>query len=337
MSTESHRKIEETAGDWLAKRDAGEWTDTDQVRFDRWLNESVLNRVAYLRIEHVWDRAERLQVLGAGIPHNEIPRPGQWVLSPFFNKTMAVSGVSAIRSARGFAALAASLFAVALGVGWHLWPSGSSNYRTPVGGLASVPMSDGSKVTLNTDSEIRIAVTKKERKVELEHGEAFFEVAHDPNRPFIVHAGDKRVIAVGTKFSVRRDADDVEVIVTEGKVRVETEGKSTGSVEALVAGTIAHATDNGVLLQTTRLADAEESLSWRNGILVFHELTLADAVAEFNRYNTRKIIIDDPGVAALRVAGNFRANNVDAFVRLLERGYPLRVEEHDDQLILKAR
>jgi transmembrane sensor len=84
VSTESHKKIDAAAGDWFAKRDSGEWTDADQIRFDQWLNESPLNRVAYLRIEHVWERAQRLQVLGAGIPPNEIPPPGHWVLSPFF-------------------------------------------------------------------------------------------------------------------------------------------------------------------------------------------------------------------------------------------------------------
>jgi transmembrane sensor len=85
------------------------------------------------------------------------------------------------------------------------------------------------------------------------------------------------------------------------------------------------------------LAEAEESLSWRQGVLVFHQMTLAEATAEFNRYNARKIVIEDPAVASLRVAGSFRANNVDAFVRLLERGYPLHVEERNDGFVLSAR
>lgn len=347
MSTESHKKIDEAAGNWLARRDSGEWTEADQRRFDQWLNESPLNRVAYLRIEHIWERAQRLQALGAGIPASEVPPPGRWVLSPFFDKarrTAPVSGFSGLfetadaGTGRKVRALAAGiLLAAALGTAWYSWPSGSS-YRTPIGGLASVPMSDGSKVTLNTDSAIRVAVTEKERRVELQQGEAFFEVAKDPKRLFVVRAGNKRVIAVGTKFSVRREAEDIQVIVTEGRVRVETEGKrQSGSAESLVAGTVAHASDAGVLLQKKQLTEAEESLSWREGVLIFHELTLADAVAEFNRYNARKIVIEDPRVAALRVAGNFRANNVDAFVRLLERGYPLRVEARDDQILLKAR
>jgi len=194
-------------------------------------------------------------------------------------------------------------------------------------------MADGSKVILNTDSQIHVEVNQHERRVDLERGEAFFEVAKDASRPFVVHAGNKRVVAVGTQFSVRREADDLQVVVTEGKVRIE----SSGSPQAVVAGTVARASEAGVLLKKEDIAQAEESLSWRTGTLVFREMTLADAVDEFNRYNTHKIVIEDASVGSLEVAGSFRADNVDAFVRLLARGYPLRVEQHNDELIIKAR
>jgi transmembrane sensor len=199
-------------------------------------------------------------------------------------------------------------------------------------------MSDGSNVTLNTDSEIRVALTAKERRIDLEHGEAFFDVAHDHTRPFVVHAGDKRVTAVGTKFAVRREPDGIRVVVTEGKVLVQTGGTDdTGSAEPVSAGTIARASDAGVLLQPQQSTEAEDVLSWRHGVLVFRQMTLGEASAEFNRYNARKIVIEDPAVARMRVAGSFRANNVDAFVRLLERGYPLHVEERGEQFLLSAR
>lgn len=337
MSTERYKKIDELAGDWLAQRDSGDWTDEHQRRFEQWLNESPLHRVAYLRIEHVWERSERLKVLGAGVPAGEIPPRNGWNLSPFFERQERAS-----HPKHWLRALAAGiLLSIAVATGYYFWPSGTA-YNTPIGGLASVPMSDGSKVTLNTDSKVRVAVTEKERRVDLEQGEAFFEVAKDPHRPFVVHAGNKRVIAVGTKFSVRLDSGDVEVVVTEGKVRVES--GETGEVarssdhSALVAaGTIAQASDAGVLLQTSQLADAEEALSWRQGVLVFRQMTLADASDEFNRYNTRRIVIEDPAIASLRVAGSFRANNVEAFVRLLERGYPLRAEQRGDQFVLIAK
>jgi transmembrane sensor len=234
-------------------------------------------------------------------------------------------------------AIAASLvLAFALSSGWYFWPHGTI-YRTDVGGLESVPLSDGSKVTLNTASEIRIAVTETERRVTLDQGEAFFEVAKDPTRPFVVSAGNKRIIAVGTKFSVRREADDVRVVVTEGRVRIERSGASGHvPVSQLSAGTVARAGDADTLVQEKPLLEAEEYVSWRTGYLVFRDTALSDAVAEFNRYNVQKIVIEDPAVAAMHVGGNFRSTNVEAFVRLIEQGFAIHAEAHGDQILLKA-
>jgi transmembrane sensor len=246
------------------------------------------------------------------------------------------------RRRRLFAAVATVLLALGVGSYLALAPRGE-RYVTPVGGIASVPMADGSKVTLNTDSQIRIALTNTERDVELKHGEAFFEVSKDPSRPFVVHAGDKRVIAVGTKFSVRRDGDDIEVVVTEGKVRVEdgTAGQSSranGSADVfLTPGSIARAGEAGVLVQRKTLPEAEEQLSWRTGVLMFRNQSLQEAIVEFNRYNVRKIVIQDPAVASLKIEGNFRATNVEAFVRLLESGFPVRAQAEPDQIVLTAK
>lgn len=213
-----------------------------------------------------------------------------------------------------------------------------NTFSTQVGGVELVPLSDGSRVTLNTDSQIHLELSPAERKVELKHGEAFFEVAKDPKRPFVVSVGQKRVIAVGTKFSVLREANDMRVVVTEGKVRVESAaGDPQGSAEFVSAGMVARATDDGVLVQAKPLPEAQEHLSWLKGILTFRETTLGDAVAEFNRYNTRKIVIQDAAVAGLRVAGSFRSTNVDAFVRLLEQGYPIQAEQEGGEIVLKSQ
>ena len=246
------------------------------------------------------------------------------------------------RRTLALACAAALLLAVGGGLYLALAPNGE-RYATPVGGLASVPMADGSKVTLNTDSQIRIALTDTERRVELGHGEAFFEVSKDPNRPFVVRAGDQRVIAVGTKFSVRREGDDIEIVVTEGKVRVEDgaagrDSRVGGAADVfLTPGSIARADDAGVLVQRRTLPEAEEHLSWRTGRLMFRNQGLAEAIAEFNRYNTRKIVIQDPAIADLKIEGNFRATNVEAFVRLLESGFPVRAEVRADQIVLTAK
>lgn len=340
---DSSIQIEETAAAWLARRDSDDWSEADETALAQWLQASTANRVAFIRLESAWQQTQRLKALGAGVPRGTVPSPGEWRRSPFLGRSRSVPDSAVVppsepRRAPMLRRFAAGILVVAaLGAGWQLWPRGSS-YHTEVGGLAAVPMSDGSKVTLNTNSGIRVAISVTERRVELEQGEAFFEVAKDSKRPFIVSVGDKRIIAIGTKFSVKREADDVRVVVTEGRVRVTSASRKIQEpVTQLSAGSIARASDAGVLVQERSLPEAEEYLSWRAGFVIFHETPLADAVAEFNRYNTRKLVIDDPTVAGIRIGGHFRSNNVDAFVRLLQSGFPIHAEQRDEQILLTSQ
>jgi transmembrane sensor len=245
-----------------------------------------------------------------------------------------------------FGMAASLLLALALG-SYHYWLSATADrYTTPVGGIASVPLQDGSNITLNTATEVHVTLSAEEREIDLARGEAFFEVAKDSKRPFVVKAGKKRVIAVGTQFSVLRDGDEIRVIVSEGTVRIEDRGTqsppvlplTSGNTAAVLlsAGSIAHAGDSGVLVQRESLSETQVQLSWRTGILMFRDQTLAEAAAEFNRYNERKIVIRDPAVADLKIEGNFRATNVDAFIRLLESGFPVHASESDAQIVLSS-
>jgi transmembrane sensor len=338
--------IEQRAGEWLAQRDAGEGSVQEQEAFEAWLNESAAHRIAYWRLENAWNETLRLRAFAAGAQSDKPPPPGQLSRSPFFTQLADTYSPSllAVKSTRPRArmrvgALAASLvLAAILSLAWYLWPG--NVYETPVGGMASVPIADGSKVTLNTNSEIKVAITHAERRVDLKQGEAFFEVAKDPSRPFIVIVADKRVVAVGTAFSVRRDNDDIKVVVTEGAVRIDSLLPMTGhrpQGEVLTAGSIATAGRNGLVVRANDLREVEARLAWRSGGLVFNDVPLSEAIAEFNRYSTRKIVIKDPGVAALTIGGNFRTSNVEVFVRLLERGCPIRAEFQRDKIVLTAR
>lgn len=199
-------------------------------------------------------------------------------------------------------------------------------------------MADGSRVTLNTDSAVRVAVSDTERRVDLEQGEAFFDVARDPSRPFVVVAGAQRVVVLGTKFSVRRERDEIRVIVSEGRVRVERRGGAGAQIPTadLTAGSIARSDGEALRVQKTAPSEVERYLSWREGFLVFQETPLADAVAEFNRYNAQKIVIEDAQLAGIPIDGNFRSNNVEAFIRLLENGFPVRIERTGDRVIVRA-
>jgi transmembrane sensor len=362
MSTESTEQTEQTAAEWLIRRHSGTWGQSDQAELDLWLGESSLNLVAYLRLELGWEEAGRLRAVASPDQPDLPPFPSQLTLTPFFDPqppttpnaqdvpsadatpsiapSIAPSKASSRRSL--FAVAATVILAAGIGTYVAMVPN-DHRYTTPVGGIRSVPMTDGSKVTLNTDSRIRVDLAERERRVELDKGEAFFEVAKDPIRPFVVTVGSKRVIAVGTQFSVRRDASDVQVIVTEGEVRIEdtTAARApaaNGSSDVfLTPGAVARASDAGVLVQRKTLPEVEEQLSWRSGVLMFRNRTLVQAAAEFNRYNAQKLVIDDPGVASLPIEGNFRATNVAAFAQLLQNGYPVAVTEEGDRIVLKAR
>jgi len=337
--------IEDVASQWLIRRDSGHWTDADQQRLDEWLAASTLHRVTFLRLEWTWSEAGRLKALAAGRDADLPPPRGRWNLSPFFDLKRAgrYAGVAATRLSstwvkgmkrwRMLATAACLILSLAVGAYFaqRLLGLRAGYFATPIGGIEQIPLADGSSVTLNTDSQIQLKFTDTERLVELKRGEAFFHVAHDTRRPFVVAVDGRRVIAVGTRFSVRREAQDVGVVVTEGTVRVDDVGTTF-----LTAGSVASASDAGVLVKHESINSARERLAWRSGVLMFRDRTLSDAVAEFNRYNHTQLVISDPRVAAIRIEGNFRATRVEAFVRLLEAGFPLRAIRHGDEIELMA-
>jgi transmembrane sensor len=344
---------EDQAAAWLAKRDAGDWQPSDQAEFTAWLEAATTHRVAYLRLERIWEEAGRLQVLAAGKGSGAGSSQAVSSRSSRRPPTRRLDGRRA-RKIRFFAAAATVLVAVAVGAYLSFSTPGGEHFTTPVGGTASVPLSDGSHITLNTATEVRVDLSEKERHVNLEKGEGFFVVAKDSKRPFVVEAGNKRVVAVGTQFSVMKEGDDIRVIVAEGTVRMEERVarpqvppaqpqslsssrdlpavvQSAGSAAVLLpAGTIARARDGDVLVEEHSLPKAQEALSWREGYLTFHETTLSDAITEFNRYNERKIRIDDPAVAAIRISGTFRPTNYEAFIRLLRDGFSIRAVDAPD-------
>ncbi len=348
-------RIEEVAAGWFWKRDSGLWTEDDQAQFDAWIRSATAHRVAYLRLKAGWKRAARMKALGAGVPAGVIPPPRSWGDTRFSRGTAPGNAVqppvpepvpvpapkasdSPVNhtSKRRHWAIAATIALTAI-TGLYAYRAGplhGTRYSTPVGGLDTVPLADGSQVILNTDTRIRVDLTSRERRIELDKGEAFFDVAKDPARPFFVQVDNKRVTAVGTKFSVRREGGDIRVTVTEGKVRIDQPAHSS---PLLTAGSVARTSNTETLVREGSAPEAEQMLSWRSGYLVFEATPLAEAVAEFNRYNARKIVIDDPATAALRIGGNFRANNTDAFLWLLQSGFPVNVRRHGERIVLTKK
>jgi transmembrane sensor len=359
----SSREIEHAAAAWLARRDAGNWNERDRQQLDAWLDASVAHRVAFIRLDAAWRQSDRLKALGAGVPAGVVPARGSWTLSPFGNADEPAEEPRHLRSAhtdadpprhvprrhrgqrrgllRHFATAAVLALVVSLALGWrHYTAVEQASYRTAIGDLQEVPLADGSTATLSSDSRILVTLSHGERHVDLQQGEAFFAVAKDPARPFVVSAGGRRVTAIGTRFSVRRDAADLRVVVTQGLVRLESDRLPNGlrqPTTLLPAGSVALASDTGVVVHSGSVQQAEEYLSWRSGFVSFHDTPLATAAAEFNRYNARKIVIGDASVGAMRVGGNFRWSNTDAFVRLLAQGFPIKAREQGDSIVLTRR
>jgi transmembrane sensor len=334
-------EIEATAAEWFAKRESGQWSAADQAQLEAWLDSSTAHRIAFVRIVTAWERSGRLQALGAGVPAGMIPSRDAWSFaadsSSASSKTVP-KRVAKTRSVRLRAVAALVVVGVAVATVWYFVPIRAQYYRTPIGGLSTVPLADGSKITLNTDSQIHVELGPTLRWVKLDQGEAYFDVSKDAARPFVVDVADKRITAVGTQFSVRRDNDDIRVLVTEGRVRIERRGDASPAGEAqLAAGSEARTSNAAVLIAQPAAAQVEQLLSWRSGYILFRDTALADAVADFNRYSVRKIVIQDPAIAGIRIGGNFRCDDAEAFLWLLQSGFPIHVEQRSDRIILTKR
>ncbi len=334
---ESREQAEQAAVSWIARRETGPWSEQDEVAFERWLSGSMSRQVAYYRFKRTWGEVGRLGALGSdALPEQR--------LSDTFDEpdtsqaSLPVHGSRVPRYALVASVLLAVVFALFL---FRNEIFGLNSYSTEVGGLTAVPMADGSRVILNTNSRVRIVVDKHARRIDLQRGEAFFEVAKDPSRPFVVTAGEKQIVAVGTQFSVRREGENIRVAVTEGAVRLMASPQAVAGEQApgvlLSPGAVARAERTGVRVQEQSIAEIEQQLTWRTGILTFRNTPLMEAVAEFNRYNERQIFIEDPGIAAIEVGGVFRSTDLDPFVRLIEDGLSLKVSRSGDRTVLSAR
>jgi len=378
--------IEQTAAAWLLRREAIDWSPADQIQLDRWLAQNSSHRVAYIRLQSVWQNTPRLKSVAAGLPQG-VPPPGLIERTPFFSMHRVAAEDSAapgglegfeplapivvrdancspdhtrefrgpgqtgcvLGAARIRWPLAAGLLLLAACGGWYFWPGGTT-YTTQVGGRATVPTKDGSTITLNTATQLRVRLTDTERHVTLNHGEAYFEVARDPKRPFVVSAANKRVIAVGTKFSVRTEDNQVRVSVTEGTVRLEEEAQRGGrspenldheTAKLLPAGTVAVTSATEPAAVRVRREDVpavEQQLSWLTGSIVLARTPLPEAIAEFNRYSTRQLVLEsDPALQSTVVGGNFRTNNLDGFLRLLEQGFGVHATQDGERIILSRK
>lgn len=334
---------DEAAG-WYVRMRLGEPSADDRRAFDAWLAIDPAHRRAYDEYERLW------AALG---PYGAEPN-----VIAARRELLANEGPRRVRVAQWRAALiaaAAVLAVVAAGLSvmldeWRvtmapeLADSSSvaqhGRFVTGIGERSTVPLEDGSTIVLNTNSEVEPAYSATQRTVRLIRGQALFEVAKDAGRPFVVHAGGRRIVALGTAFDVRLDETGVRVTLVDGRVSVETIAvPRTNQAAAEPAPQRAELEPGEQLIATgnsteVRRADIAAVTSWRDGRLIFSDEALMDAVAEVNRYTRTKLILADPALHELRLSGVFRVGQVGGFVSALEARFPIRVAERDAERVV---
>jgi transmembrane sensor len=316
MATERSRADSEAAG-WFARLNQLSVTTKTLWAYQAWRRDPA-NREAYSRVEAAWDAAGRLTsdpeiraMTAEALARN--PARG--------SQARSRQGLRPAILLAGGAITCAALAAI-----WMLGLT-QPTYRTGVGEQRLVVLQDGSRVRLNTDSELRVRFRANERRVVLARGEAFFEAAHNPARPFVVEADGARVRALGTKFDVRRDVTAVQVTLLEGRVQV-------GPADHPAAATLApnqQLTVSGHAVTSPVAADAGEISSWTTGRLSFRNEALGDALAEVNRYAIHKVSLDGPAALGRQpVSGVFNVGDTPAFVAAVSAYFDLEATTAPD-------
>lgn len=318
MSSPNAGEIEAAAAQWLERCDGEGWNAAQQNDLDVWLATSPRHRAAYWRLKAAWLQAERLPALKPSMADRSTAPQRERRLRPF---------VFRIAAAAAIIAMAGTAAAV------HFAPPSTRLYATAIGERKTLTLADGSKIELNTDTSLRVAIGNP-RKVWLDRGEAFFQIKHDDTHPFLVIAGNHRVVDLGTKFLVRQDAARIEVALVEGSARLESTAPRAPTPAILKPGDVAYATAEKISVVKQPERAITNALGWRHGVVIFDRTTLADAAAELNRYNTKQIVILDPAAARLTIHGRFPSNDTTAIVNVAQDVFGLRVETNGNDILI---
>lgn len=318
---------------WIACLRSDTATAADQRKFTRWLNRSVQNRRAFDAMTELWGDLGAL----AHMPIDELYPESQPAARPLKKADASpADGWNFTQWLLGGGLVAACLV-IALWIGNQrlgVDAFGEQTFTTRVGETRSVALSDGSRVQLNTDTELRVDYRRQERRIQLLRGEAYFDVALQTARPFTVIAGRANIRVLGTRFNVERNPDSTRVSVTGGTVAVsETQSarglrpesvKLTQNQKVSVAG--------GGLSEVTRTS-AEEALDWTHGVLVFEQTPLAEALEELNRY-LKVPAAAAPSVRDHKLSGTFELSDLDNTLKAIATALGLQQDHSNPNLTL---
>lgn len=308
---ESAADIEAAAARWVVRADRG---DLDPAELEAWLAGDTRRQGAFVRAQAAWGLLDRGRALGG----NEASANAR----PRVDRRGLLAGLGVAAAACVAVVVAPRLLA--------------ARYGTAVGEIRRVPLADGSLAAINTDTTLEVAMKPRSREVRLDRGEAWFQVAKDAERPFVVESGPVRVRAVGTAFSVRRRDGGCEVLVTEGVVEVWSEGAGEAP-RRVTAGERVFASDSaGAARPVPASLEITRELAWREGQIVLDGEAFGAAAEEFNRYNARKIVIADPALAEQKLVGWFRTNEPESFARAAASSFGARVTVRGDAILVQS-
>jgi transmembrane sensor len=318
---------EDAAALWAIRRDAAELDAAARSELEAWLAVDERHAGALLRAEAALAYLDRGRALGGKIADEE-----QRQSEP----PAAAHGVRPRFGRRGILAASAGAIAAAF-TGYTILGRQPDTITTALGEVRRVPLADGSIASVNTASRIAFAVRDARREVSLEDGEAWFQVAHDEKKPFVVAAGQVRVQAIGTAFSMRRHQEGVDVLVTEGVVEAWIVGHETRRTR-IAAGSMSFVANKSPDIVTSDASrEIERTLAWRNGELVLNGQTLAYAAAELNRYNRRKLVIEDDRLGRETLVGYFQTEQPEKFARAAAAMLGADIEIEGDTIRLSPR
>lgn len=331
------------AGVWISRLHGGNRTRADELGLKRWLREDPENARAFEIATEVWNDAENLRRFVPLKP--KVPRPRS-SMAPIFT--------------------AVAMASVLLIVGAVLWFQNLGVITTGVGEQRQVVLEDGTRIILNTDTRLIVKYGESARRVELRRGEALFNVAKRPDWPFVVTAGDRQVRALGTSFVVRKEDQQLAVMLVEGKVLVspvvedqrsaaepalaQQPAQGNGSAAPSVETQTPAPARNDVFTLTPgqRLTfgagspakldtpSVEKATAWRRGQVILDETPLRAAADEMNRYNATKLVIAGDVTGDLLVSGLFQAGDSIHFAKAVADTYHLNVQERSNEIILSS-
>jgi transmembrane sensor len=343
-----NKQIIEEAAEWFVEFSTGDADRTTKQAFDEWLRKSPEHVRVYLELLPLWEDAA-LPVPGehaspdelmawARKPENIVPWSGArdstelGEISSGTNRN-AERPPSGSRPLLAHSALAASVTLAVIVGGFVLWSLRSETYATGIGEQRIIKLDDGSTVELNTGSRVRVHFSEHQRDLDLVAGQALFHVAKDPTRPFIVASNDTRIRAVGTEFDVYRRESDTTVTVLEGQVAV-LNNSARGDAGDLAATPLSAGEQITVTAPMAaaspplpKRANVVAATAWTQHRLVFDSTPLTMVAAEFNRYNTRHLIVEEKGLREFHISGSFASTDPSSLLRFLESQPGLTVHE----------